>query len=214
MMRRMRTRSDRLNRTAVFVGAMLVAGCGSQPLATAPPTVAPTLAPTVAPTAPPTAVPSAAPAPIVGTWTRTISCVESLAAFHEAGLDDQIAAWVVGNFVGENETRTPGHECDGAKAPEPHSHFFTAPGAFGSLDANGSQVDDGDYELLDADTLSFPAHARDFGYDGDLPIDFTIDGDTVTFTVNVPDECTGDCRVAWGWALSAFDSPTPWTRTD
>lgn len=141
-------------------------------------------------------------------------CEEALAEFHDAGLDDQIPVFVVGNFVGEAATPEPGHECDDAQPPEEHSHFFTADGEFGSLDAEGAQVDDGRYELVDADTLSFASHGRGFGYDGDILVDFTTDGDTATFTVNVPDPCEDACRLAHGWALSAFFGPTEWTRND
>jgi hypothetical protein len=36
--------------------------------------------------------------------------------------------------------------CQGAK-PQTHSHFFTANGAFGSVDQHGEQVDDGTYQV-------------------------------------------------------------------
>jgi hypothetical protein len=67
--------------------------------------------------------------------------------------------------------------------------------------------------VVDADTLSFPAHGQEFGYDGDILVDYTIDGTSVTFVVNVPERCDAGCRLAYGWALSAFFGPRPFERT-
>ena len=93
-----------------------------------------------------------------------------------------------------------------------HSHFFTDDGAFGSHDEHGDEVDHGDYELVDEDTLAFPSHASEFGYDGDLVVDFQIEGDIVTFDVVLPEPCEDTCTDAYAWALSAFASG-PWTRS-
>ena len=93
-----------------------------------------------------------------------------------------------------------------------HSHFFTQNGAFGSHDEHGEEVDHGDYQLVDEDTLAFPSHASEFGYDGDLVVDYQIDGDIVTFDVVLPEACEETCKDAYAWALSAFASG-PWTRS-
>ena len=152
-------------------------------------------------------------APIVGEWVRTATCDEALAAFHAAGLDDQIPAWVVGNFVGEGASAAPGSECANAKPPVPHTHVFTADGRFGSRDEHGQDVDSGDYRVVDADTLSFTSHGEEFGYAGDILVDYTIDGTGVTFVVQVPASCDAACRLAYGWALSAFFGPRPFERS-
>jgi hypothetical protein len=99
----------------------------------------------------------------------------------------------------------------GAEGPFEHDHFFTADGAFGSHDQNGEEVDDGDFEVVDADTVSFPSHAEEFGYDGDLVVDYTVSGDRVMFVVPVPDPCEQECADAYAWALSAFASGA-WER--
>ena len=151
--------------------------------------------------------------PIVGEWVRTATCEEALTAFIEAGLDDQVEDWVVGNYVAEGAEAAPGDECANAKPAVPHSHFFTKDGAFGSRDEHGQQVDDGDYEVVDADTLSFPSATRDFGSDQDVLVDYAIEGDEVRFIVTVPASCEGGCRVAYAWALSAFFGPHPFERT-
>jgi hypothetical protein len=44
-------------------------------------------------------------------------------------------------------------------------------------------------------------------------VDFIVDGDTATFTVDVPATCVDACRDAYGWAMSAFFGPTKWTRS-
>jgi hypothetical protein len=150
--------------------------------------------------------------PIVGEWVRTATCEEALAAFVEAGLDDQVQDWVVGNYVAEG-AEAPGDACADAKPAVPHSHFFTKDGQFGSRDEHGRQVDDGDYEVVDADTLSFPSATRDFGSDQDVLVDYAIEGDEVRFVVTVPASCDGGCRVAYGWAMSAFFGPHPFERT-
>ena len=92
-----------------------------------------------------------------------------------------------------------------------HDHFFTAAGAFGSHDENGEEVDSGDFEVVDDDTVSFPSHAAEFGYDGDLVVDYAVSGDVVTFEVAPPESCVDACADAYAWALSAFASG-PWER--
>ena len=78
----------------------------------------------------------------------------------------------------------------------------------------GEQVDNGDYAVVDAGTLSFASHAAEFGYDGDILVNYTVSGDTAEFEVQVPSECDDACLLAHAWALSAFFGPEPWTRTD
>lgn len=207
--------AGKASRTVLSVGLAVVLGgiaACSTPAATSPPAT-PTPPPSAAATA--SAPPGPAGTPtgaITGTWTRLQSCEEQLAAFKSAGLDDQAGTMVVGNWVGEDETRAPGDECAGARPPEEHSHFFTTTGMFGSIDANGVQVDDGDYLLVDGDTLAFPSHAQEFGYAGQILVDFAVIETTATFQVVLPASCEGTCRVAYGWAMSAFFGPKEWTR--
>ena len=131
--------------------------------------------------------------------------------FDAAGLAESHLGWLQGNFFGGGPGPTEGDVCAGAQGPLEHSHFFTDDGAFGSHDEHGEQVDDGDYEQVDEDTLGFPSHASEFGYDGELTVDYEITDDVVTFDVVLPDECEDTCKDAYAWALSAFASG-PWTR--
>jgi hypothetical protein len=152
-------------------------------------------------------------AALVGEWIRVQSCEEQLAAFDQADLTETHAMWITGNWVGEEASFTPGTECDGARPPEDHSHFFTEGGRFGSRDAQGQQVDDGDVVLVDADTLSFPSHAQEFGYAGEVLVDYEVAGDTAEFHVQLPDSCQSACADAYAWALSAFFDAKRWERT-
>jgi hypothetical protein len=135
-----------------------------------------------------------------------------LAVFAAADLAGSHLGWLQGNFFGGDAGPTEGDVCAGAQGPLEHAHFFTEAGRFGSHDEHGEQVDDGDYELVDEDTLGFPSHASEFGYDGDLVVDYEIDGDMVTFDVALPEVCADACADAYAWALSAFASG-PWARS-
>jgi hypothetical protein len=137
-----------------------------------------------------------------------------LAAFEKAGLAQSKSVWIIGNWVGDpvDVTADPNDLCAKARPAEEHSHFFTADGKFGSYDANRNQVDSGDYVLVDTDTLSFPSHSTEFGYAGEILVDYSVNGDSATFDVQVPSECDAACLEAHAWAFSAFFGPDLWTR--
>lgn len=187
-------------RAAWILAVLVLAACS--PAAVTSPSVAESLEATASPT----------PAAVVGVWARTQDCAGQLAAFDEAGLVDSHLGWVIGNWFPEGSEPNAADPCAGARPAEEHSHFFTAAGEFGSYDANGEQVDDGDWVLVDGDTLGFPSHAAEFGYDGDLLVDFTVNGDAATFAVQLPDDCTAACADAYAWALSAFYEAEAWGR--
>lgn len=149
---------------------------------------------------------------LVGSWTRTQDCEGQLAAFQDAGLAESHLEWVTGNWFPEGSEPDAERPCDGSRPAEEHSHFFTDAGGFGSTDAEGAQVDDGDYVLIDEDTVSFPSHATEFGYDGQVLVDVVIDGDSATFEVQIPEDCADSCADAYAWALSAFYQSATWHR--
>ena len=186
-------------RRPVIAVLVLVAACS--PAASLTPTGSHSTIPW--PAAPSTiAIPSptaARPSAIVGTWRRRQSCEELMAAFRSAGLLEAHLDWAEAL-------------CAETKLPTEHSHVFTDDGQFGSHDQDGQQVDEGDYEEATPGTLSFPSHAREFGYDGEIAVEYRVEGDAVTFDVRVPAACTGPCGLAYFWALSAFASG-PWTST-
>jgi hypothetical protein len=139
-----------------------------------------------------------------------------LAAFEAAGLAASHAEWVVGNWVGDpaEVEWDPEDICANARGAEAHSHFFTADGEFGSLDAQGDIADNGDYAVVDEDTVSFPSHSTEFGYAGDILVDYAVSGDTAEFEVQLPAACNAACLEAHAWALSAFYEEDPWARTE
>ena len=153
----------------------------------------------------------AATTELIGSWHRAQTCAEMLAAFQQAGLAGSHREWLQGNFFGGAPGPTEGDVCEGALGPLEHDHFFTAAGGFGSHDENGEEVDGGDFEVVDDDTVSFPSHAVEFGYDGDLVVDYAVSGDVATFAVVLPESCVDTCADAYAWALSAFASG-PWER--
>lgn len=148
---------------------------------------------------------------LVGSWHRAQTCAELLAAFEAAGLAGSHRGWLQGNFYGGEAGPAAGDPCEGAAGPLEHDHFFTEAGEFGSHDEHGEVVDDGDFEVVDDDTLSFPSHATEFGYDGELVVDYSIADDVAMFDVTLPEGCADECADAYAWALSAFASG-PWER--
>jgi hypothetical protein len=158
-----------------------------------------------------TAASPSATTELVGSWHRAQTCKELLAAFEKAGLAESHRDWLQGNFYGGDPGPTDGDVCKGARGPLEHDHFFTVAGAFGSHDENGEEVDSGDYAVVDENTVSFPSHAAEFGYDGDLVVGYAVSGDVATFDVDLPESCSDKCADAYAWALSAFASG-PWER--
>jgi hypothetical protein len=150
---------------------------------------------------------------IVGYWHRAQTCEEMLAAFEAAGLADSHREWLQGNFFGGEPGPTSGDPCAGAEGPLELSHWFTAEGEFGSHDEHGDQVDDGDVVSVDADTLSFPSHAAEFGYDGEVLVNYVVTDGAATFDAALPESCERTCADAYAWALSAFASG-PWEPGD
>jgi hypothetical protein len=196
---------------AVLGCTLLVGSCAG--LAMSTPTASPvaTAAVTASP-ASPTPAPTA-PAALVGSWVRTQSCEDQLAAFEAAGIATSHAEWVTGNWFDEDVSPpTSGNLCKGARPPVEHSHFFTADWGFGSRNEHGEVVDGGDFALVDATTLDFASHATEFGYDGTVLVTYSIDGDKASFEVMLPDGCTGTCLDAHAWAISAFYDADPWVR--
>ena len=90
---------------------------------------------------------------IVGRWKQIHTCEQLVEALEQNGLAPVAPAIVLDYFPDSSpkEVARKPDICKGAK-PQPHYHFFTE-SAFGSLDQNGQQVDDGTYELVNDHTL-------------------------------------------------------------
>src|SRR5262249_2142847 len=89
------------------------------------------------------------PSGLQGRWSQTHSCAQLVAALRSAGLG-RAAPAIVGDYFPHSTPKQLAQKtdiCSGA-TPQVHSHFFTAAGAFGSVDQHSQQVDDGSYTIL------------------------------------------------------------------
>ena len=148
----------------VLVIGGLIAGCGSDDSETAQSS-----------TRPPHATSGARPASIVGRWEVSRTCEGMVEALDAAGLG-ALAPSMVGDYFPGPGPKQLAHKpdvCEGAKA-EPHSHFFTDDGQFGSIDKDEQQVDDAPYTVVDDHTLRL---SLEFG---DETYRYSIVGDELT----------------------------------
>jgi hypothetical protein len=139
---------------------------------------------------------------LVGEWRTENVCEDQVRAFKEAGLDDLVSEWVE-DYPGQKSSDSD--PCHGAK-PIEHSHGFGESGSFASYDANGQQVDDGSYTTVDDRTFTL----------GDPPVTvhYRIEGDTATFDVVIPKNCTTKrCRESAAYVTSVF-FPRVYERAD
>jgi hypothetical protein len=147
-------------------------------------------------------------APLVGTWRRTTTCAELVSALTKAGFPQaMVLDGVAGNgflpgTTSGGQIADPTTPCAGA-VPRKHSHFFKKGGAFGSLDWNGQQVDDGTYRITRPGTVvifkEFPK----------VTFRYAIRGRSIEFTPVVPKGCTA-FRCMWAIAV-AYPGKT-WQR--
>ena len=159
--------------------------------------------------APATAVPSGASNPLLGTWSRTQTCSELVGIFEQAGLPQQnVLDGVAGSELipgvtnGANHIVDPTHPCNGA-VPRIHSHFFRPDGGWGSLDYQGQQVDDGQYQIVDDHTVVI--NKVTFHYR-------LIDANTIMFDPVLPDCAKQGCFDA-EWALAVAYPGYQWKRS-
>jgi hypothetical protein len=195
----LKTRSIAAVVTMIVLSIALV-GCGERgptPVAASPPEEAPS--PDSSPAQPLTEA-----HPLVGEWAQELRCEEMVSSLLAAdqGLLLKDAVW--GSFFWpEPETIEEfrfraSDPCRGAE-PRLHSHFFTAEGAFGSLDENGRQVDDGDYHVRGNGKLVI--NESTFRYE--------IKGDSLTLDPVLP-SCS-DCFEAM-WMIAVASPARAWER--
>jgi len=131
---------------AIALLSVVAAACSSESNATPPAgqTVPPSPASPVAPATP----------ALAGRWEQARHCRDLVKSLDQLGLGTTAPA-AVGDFfpnVPAQQLANKPAICSGAK-PSPHSHFFTSTGQFGSLDQALSQVDNGHYALVNANTV-------------------------------------------------------------
>jgi hypothetical protein len=143
-------------------------------------------------------------APLVGEWQRLQKCSELEKVMTEAGHHDALLESIAGDgwipgVTEVSEIKDPSHPCTGS-VDRKHSHFFTADGEFGSRDADGQQVDDGQYELVGD---AFVIEGVTFHY-------VITDDDTLSINPDPP-ECAPSCFEA-GWSIAVAYPGYTWHR--
>jgi hypothetical protein len=195
-----------MGRTALRIGGamiclplLLMAGCSSTDKDSAREQTTPKTTPTSTPTSP-----SPAASALVGEWQRLQKCPELEQLMTKAGLHDVLLEFIAGDgwipgVTKVSQIKDPTHPCVGS-VDRTHSHFFTADGQFGSRDANGQQVDDGQYQVVGD---AFVIDSVTFHY--------TItDSDTLSITPETPG-CAPSCFEA-GWSISVAFPGYTWHR--
>jgi hypothetical protein len=195
-----------MGRTALRIGGamiclplLLMAGCSSTDKDSAREQTTPKTTPTSTPTSP-----SPAASALVGEWQRLQKCSELEQVMTKAGLHDVLLEFIAGDgwipdVTKVSQIKDPTHPCVGS-VDRTHSHFFTADGQFGSRDANGQQVDDGQYQVVGD---AFVIDSVTFHY--------TItDSDTLSITPETPG-CAPSCFEA-GWSISVAFPGYTWHR--
>ena len=184
--------------------SLLLAACGggdgSDPSNT-------TLAPTEMSQTPTPSVNATLDAQIVGRWEGTPTCQVLVRALTQAGLRDFAAEWVGGAVLlttPENvPPKDPKHPCADAAGPVPRTSAFWDDGTYTAFNPDGEEIDNGNYEIVDRNTILFAG----------LHVDYMIDGDTIAFAVSPPESCTsGSCRRTAAYAISFFYPGMTWER--
>jgi len=149
-------------------------------------------------------------------WERETTCEEMVAAFESVGMSLLAPTALAGNgFVTGTAQQIARKEdpCAAAK-PRLHSHFFTEDGRFGSLDWQGQQVDEGEYEILDASTLRIGPESRG------MEFDYAIGGEVLTLEPVIPPSVKKKALQNPTefspalWSVSVGFGGLPWNRAD
>lgn len=192
-------------RKLAVAGALLAAACSSTATHHAPPRST-----EGAPVSPAGSTSRPDQPALVGVWQRTQKCAELAGLLDAAGMKQAIPDMVAGDgwvpgVDKVSELADTSHPCAGAVARR-HSHFFTVDGKFGSLDAAGQQVDDGQYRIVDDHTFAIGTEAgREVRFHYRV-----VDGDTISFTPVIP-RCRPSCFDAI-WSVSVAYQGYTWHR--
>jgi hypothetical protein len=195
------------HRAVLALAALILAACSSGPPSAAPPESTPGAA---APSSLASTVPSTPTAPpaLVGNWLGVHNCQRIIDIMSSAGMPEQGLLNVADSGTLPGVTKVddiddPENPCVGA-VDVPHSHFFTASGMFGSRDANGEQVDDGRWEIVDTDTFEING----------TPFDFQVAGDELRMeAVDVGTCPSADQWCPEAWKLMVAMPGMAWTRS-
>ena len=144
--------------------------------------------------------------PLVGTWTRTTTCVELLDALSRPGLQKLAVDLIVGNqFIpgvrSVAQLKDPARPCLGAVSRK-HSHLFTKDGKFRSLDWRREEVDDGNY-TVSTNKLTI---AKEFPR---VAFTFKVVGNKLSLVPLIPRGCS---TFRCAWAVSVAYPGKSWVR--
>jgi hypothetical protein len=163
---------------------------------------------------PATSVTFGPPDSILGTWRMEYTCGAFVRAYTRYGITDQLATGAMGALaqefgIHESSTgQTTEKTCEGAKEFRA-THYFRPDGYL--IDYHNNQIADDChcYQLLDSHT--FVSLGNDPG-NLDVSLHYTIVGDTLTFHVVVPDQCsTAKCRGEIAYNVYQY-ALGPWHR--
>jgi hypothetical protein len=108
-------------------------------------------------------------ASLIGEWRAEHECEHIVQILSDAGYEGRITANIEGNGLlpgAGNATADPQDPCSGTLRRE-HFHSFSRDGAFASFDWRHQQVDEGRYQIVDADTVRINGTEFEYRVEGD-----------------------------------------------
>jgi hypothetical protein len=167
--------------------------------------------PAIAPQSPTTSVSKPPTERILATWRMKYTCEKFVRAYRRYGIADQLATGALGALASFGVDKSSANQavskvCEGAKDYQ-STHYFRPNGYL--IDYRGKQIEDDChcYQLLGNHT--FVSLGND-PWSKDVSLHYTILGDTLTFHVVVPDQCsTAKCRGGVAYAVYQY-ALGPW----
>jgi hypothetical protein len=165
----------------------------------------PATSPTTAPAQTPTSsISSSPPEAILGTWRSEYTCEALVQAFDRAGVGELAARSLValGMQLGPVDKLASSPDlCAGAKDIQ-RTHTFEENGNLLTYQGENLVDDCRCYRLIGGHTFVV---FGDLGVDPDMPLDYRIDGETLTFDAVRSDQCSSaDCRDQFAFAVGQY----------
>jgi hypothetical protein len=140
--------------------------------------------------------------PILGTWQNEYTCENMARGFDEAGIAELVPDWLVGLGLqkGPADRLTSDNLCEGARQIE-RRHYFRPNGYL--INYQGTKIVDDCRCYLLVDDHTFVS----LGESGspDVSLEYTIEGDVLTFSVVRPDPCsTAKCLGTFAFTVAQY----------
>ncbi len=165
------------------------------------------------PASTPSSIQGVAPGAILGTWRRDYTCQEFVREFERAGIGELAARWLVNIGLQEGPVRqlaTSANMCRGAKHFQ-RTHVFEPNGYLNTYQGDKLADQCRCYRLVGDHTFVAPANR---GSGPDATLQYWVDGETLTFSAVIPDQCSSPrCRGHFAWALANYAVGT-WHRVN